>query len=128
MITDSIIEKTEVTLPQVMIDAEINQMFAQMEEDLTRAQLKMDDYLSHVKKTRDDLIKEWTPSAEKRAKLQLVLNEIAEKENVEPDKGAVDQQVSGLLEQYKEADEARVRVYVESMLQNEAVMKMLEQQ
>ena len=128
VITDSIIEKTEVTLPQVMIDAEINQMFAQMEEDLTRAQLKMDDYLSHVKKTRDDLIKEWTPSAEKRAKLQLVLNEIAEKENVEPDKGAVDQQVSGLLEQYKEADEARVRVYVESMLQNEAVMKMLEQQ
>ncbi len=125
-ITDAIIDQTLVTLPQVMIDAELNQMFAQMESDLTRAQLKIDDYLEHIKKTRDDLKKEWTPSAEKRAKLQLVLNEIAEKESITPSAGAVDSQVSALLEQYKDADEARVRIYVTSMLQNEEVMKKLE--
>lgn len=125
-ITDAIVEKTEVELPQVMIDAELNQMFAQMEEDLRRAQLTIDDYLGHIKKTREDLKKEWSPSAEKRAKLQLVLNEIAEKENVSADAGDVDQQVSMLLEQYKDADESRVRVYVASMLTNEKVLQMLE--
>lgn len=126
-ITDSIIEKTSVELPQVMIDAEINQMLAQMEEDLTRAQLKMDDYLGHIKKTKEDLIKEWTPSAEKRAKLQLVLNEIAKKENVTADPSLVDHEVSHLLEQYKDADEKRVRIYVTSVLQNEATLKKLEE-
>jgi len=125
-ITDAIIDETKVILPQVMIDAEINQMFAQMEGDLERAKLKMDDYLGHIKKTREDLKKEWTPAAEKRAKLQLVLNGIAEKENPEIDKGELDRQVLGLLEQYKDADEARVRTYIESVLQNEAVMRMLE--
>lgn len=126
-ITDSIIEKAVMELPQVMVDAEINQMYAQMEEDLTRAQLKMDDYLGHIKKTREELAKDWAPSAEKRAKLQLVLNEIAKKENILPDAGAVDHQVSTLLEHYKDADEKRVRVYVTSVLTNEEVLKRLEE-
>ncbi len=125
-ITDEIIERTTVELPQVMIDAEINQMFAQMEEDLNRAQLKMDDYLGHIKKTKEDLVKEWTPIAEKRAKLQLVLNEISKKESITPDPSMVDHEVSHLLEQYKDADENRVRVYVTSVLTNEAVLKKLE--
>ncbi|MCA9366386.1 hypothetical protein KC722_02290, partial [Candidatus Kaiserbacteria bacterium] len=60
-LTDKIIEDSTFALPQVLIDSEINQMFAQMEEDLKRANLKMDDYLSHIKKTKENLIKEWTP-------------------------------------------------------------------
>ncbi len=125
-ITDAIIEKSVMELPQVMVDAEINQMFAQMEEDLKRAQLTMEDYLGHIKKTKEDMAKEWTPSAEKRAKLQLVLNEIAKKENVTPDPSLVDHEVSALLEHYKDADEKRVRVYVTSVLTNEELMKKLE--
>ena len=126
-LTDAIIEASVLDLPKVLVDAEINQMFAQMEDDLTRAQLKIDDYLTHIKKTKEDLVKEWTPNAEKRAKLQLVLNEIAKKADVKPDEGRVDHEVSQLLEQYKDADEKRVRVYVSSVLTNDAVMKMLEE-
>lgn len=125
-ITDAITEQTSIDLPQVMIDAELNQMFAQMEDDLARAQLNMNDYLAHIKKTKEDLAKEWSPSAEKRAKLQLILNAIAKKEGVKPDAGKVDEQVSALLAQYKDADERRVRIYVESVLTNDAVMEMLE--
>lgn len=125
-ITDAIIEKTEMALPQILIDSELEQMFAQMESDLTRANLQMDDYLTHIKKTKDDLKKEWTPAAEKRAKLQLVLNEIAKKDDIKPNQGELDAQVDQLLEQYKDADEARVRVYVASVLTNEAVMQKLE--
>ena len=125
-ITDKIIEETKVELPQILIDSEIEQMFGQMNEDLERAHLKMDDYLGHIKKTKDELKAEWTPAAEKRAKLQLVLNEIAKKDNVTPDKAQLDAQVDQLLAQYKDADETRVRVYVESVMTNEAVMQMLE--
>ena len=125
-ITDAIIAGSEIDLPQVLIDSEIEQMFAQMNEDLSRANLQMDDYLQHIKKTKEDLVTEWKPAAEKRAKLQLILNEIAKKEDVHPDKAELDQQVDQLLEQYKDADENRVRIYVASVLQNEAVMKMLE--
>lgn len=126
-ITDTIIDQAEMELPQVLIDSELNQMFGQMNEDLTRANLKMDDYLAHIKKTKEEMAEEWKPAAEKRAKLQLVLNEIAKKEDVQPDKTAMDEQVAAIKEQYKDADEARVRVYVGSVLMNEAVMKLLEE-
>lgn len=127
-LTDKIIEDSQFELPQIMIDSELGQMFAQMEEDIQRAGLKMDDYLSHMKKTREDLQKEWTPTAEKRARLQLVLNEIAKTEKLEPDQEKLDHEVKHLLEHYKDADENRVRIYVASVMMNEAVMKMLEEQ
>jgi len=93
---------------------------------MKRAQITMDDYLVHIKKTKEDLVKEWTPTAEKRAKLQLVLNEIAKTENIKAIPDEVDQEVSNLLSQHEGADEARVRTYVESVLTNEEVMKKLE--
>ncbi len=125
-ITDAIIEKTEIKLPQILIDSEINQMFAQMQEDLDRSNLKMDDYLAHIKKTKDELKKEWSPAAIKRAKLQLILNEIAKQEEIVPDAEEVNVQVKELLERFKDADKHRVRLYVASVILNEAVMKSLE--
>lgn len=125
-ITDRIVDATEITLPQILIDSEINQMFAQMQEDLNKAELKMDDYLAHIKKTKEDLIEEWKPAAKKRAKLQLVLNEIAKQEELTPDPEAVNAQTKELLGRFKDADEHRVRLYVASVLLNEQVMKLLE--
>lgn len=126
-ITDSIIEASTVELPQLLIDSELGQMFAQMEEDLKRSNLKMDDYLGHIKKTKDGLKEEWTPAAEKRAKLQLILNEIAKKEKITADAKLVEEQIAEILTMYKDADQMRVRTYVISVLTNEAVMKMLEE-
>ncbi|MAZ56275.1 hypothetical protein CL653_00580 [bacterium] len=126
-LTDTIVDLAEMELPSVLIDSELNQMTLQMEEDIKRAGMNFDEYLTHIKKTKEEMLKEWRPAAEKRAKLQLVLNEIAKAENIKPDDDALNTQVNQLLEQYKEADEMRVRVYVASVLQNEAVIKMLEE-
>lgn len=124
-LTDKIIDETTVILPRILLDSEINQMFAQMEDDLKRADLKMDDYLAHIKKTRDDLRNDWLPTAEKRAKLQLVLNEIARTEKLTPDINEVNEQTKQLMERFKDADEHRVRLYVASVILNELVMKKL---
>lgn len=126
-ITDEIIEASKIELPEILIESELNQMFAQMEDDLKRSNLKMDEYLAHIKKTKEELRKDWSPAAEKRAKLQLILNEIAKKEKIVADEKLVENQVKELLNHYKDADEIRVRTYVSSILQNEAVMKNLEE-
>lgn len=125
-ITDAIVEATDITLPKILIESELNQMFAQMQEDLDRAFLKMDDYLTHIQKTKEDLAKEWEPAAVKRAKLQLVLNEIAKAEKLTPDMEQVEAETQTLLERFKDADPYRVRIYVASVLVNEEVMKKLE--
>lgn len=125
-LTDAIIDSSQIELPQILVDAEIGQMFAQMEEDLRRSNLKMDDYLAHIKKTKAALAKEWTPAAEKRAKLQLILNEIAKKDGLKPDEEKLKEQTKALLQNYKDADPARVFAYVATILTNEAVLQKLE--
>lgn len=125
-LTDAITDETKITLPRIMIESELDQMIAQMKEDLERANLKFDDYLTHIKKSKEDLLKEWEPVAEKRAKLQMVLNEIAKVEKMVPDKDKVDEQTKVLMERFKDADEHRVRLYVASVLMNEDVMQLLE--
>jgi len=127
-LTDTIVSGATMELPAILVESELNQMFGQMEADLEQANLKMDDYLTHIKKTREDLKTEWTPAAEKRAKLQLVLNEIAKREAVKLDEAQLKTQVDQLVSQYKDADPHRVAVYVATMMQNEAVMQMLESQ
>jgi len=125
-VTDKIVDATEIALPKILIESEISQMFSQMQEDLDRAGLKMDDYLTHIKKTREDMEKEWEPAAVKRAKLQLILNEIAKAEKINPDMERVEEQTKVLMERFKDADGYRVRIYVASVLLNEEVMKKLE--
>jgi trigger factor len=124
-ITDAIVGNASIDLPDVLVESELAQMFGEMESDIARAGLTVEDYFVHIKKTKEELFAEWRPAAEKRAKLQLVLNEIAAKESIVPDEARVAAEMSSLLSRFKDADPKRVKVYVETMLTNEAVMGML---
>ncbi len=125
-IIEKILEDTKVTLPKVMIESELHKMHAQFEDDITRAGLKVEDYLKHLKKTPEDLKKEWIPDAEKRAKVQIIITKIALDEKIEADKEVVKKEVDNLLKTYKDATEERTRAYVEMMLTNEKVFEWLE--
>lgn len=125
-IADAISEKTKVELPDIMIESELNRNEAQFKADIERMGLKIEDYLSHAKKTIDDLRIEWRPHAEKKAKLQLILNAIAEKENLHPSKEEVKNEVDHILEHYKDADRERAEAYAETVLTNEKVFRWLE--
>ncbi len=125
---ESIVEKTDIKLPQAIIDDELNRMFGQFESDITGMGLKTEDYLKHIKKTSEDLRKDWIPDAEKRAKLNLILGQIAKEEKIEADKEAVDVEVKALTERFNDVDPLRVRAYVEHSLTIEKVIQFLESQ
>ncbi len=125
-IVDKIIGEMKVELPDVLLHGELHRMMAQLEGDVSRAGFSFEDYLKHAGKSREDLEKEWAPQAEKRAKTQLALLEIAKKEGLKPDKAKTEESVKQLMAQYKDADEKRVRAYVEEVLLNEAALEYLE--
>jgi len=127
-IIEKILEGTKVSMPKVMIESELKKMQAQFEDDIARAGLKVEDYLKHLKKTPEDLAKEWAPDAEKRAKVQLIITKIALEEKIEADAEVVKREVENLLKTYKDATEERTKAYVEMMLTNEKVFEWLENQ
>ena len=127
-IIEKIMADTKVTIPKILVESELRKMYAQFEDDITRAGLKVEDYLKHLKKTPEDLKKDWTPDAEKRAKVQLIITKIALDEKIEADPEVVKKEVENLLKTYKDATEDRARAYVEMMLTNEKVFEWLENQ
>jgi FKBP-type peptidyl-prolyl cis-trans isomerase (trigger factor) len=127
-IIEGILEDTKVVMPKVLVESELRKMHAQFEDDIARAGLKVEDYLKHLKKTPEDLKKEWAPDAEKRAKVQLIITKIALDEKIEADPEIVKKEVENLLKTYKDATEDRTRAYVEMMLTNEKVFEWLENQ
>jgi FKBP-type peptidyl-prolyl cis-trans isomerase (trigger factor) len=88
----------------------------------------MEDYLKQAGKTGDELLKEWRPHAENRAKMQLLLNRIATNEELFPKKEDVDHHVHHILEDNPKADRARAEIYVETQLANASVFEFLEKQ
>jgi FKBP-type peptidyl-prolyl cis-trans isomerase (trigger factor) len=62
---------------------------------------------------------------EKRAKIQLMIFDIANKENIKPTAEEIDAETVKILTQYKDADEKNVRVYAEQVLINEKVLEFL---
>jgi len=125
-IADAVSEKVSIELPDVMIESELGRSEAQFKADIERMGLKMDDYLNHAKKTIEDLRGEWRPHAEKKAKLQLILNEIALKEKLHPTQEEINMEVDHILEHYKDADRERAATYAETVLMNEKVFEWLE--
>lgn len=125
-ISEAVIEKSKIPLPQLFVDVELDKMIGELRGRIEQMGLSFEDYLNHSKKTEEDLRNDSKEEAEKRAKLQLVLNEIVKKEEIKPDEEKVEKEVNHVLEHYKDADKDRAKVYVESLLTNEAVFNLLE--
>jgi trigger factor len=125
---ERIVEKATIPLPKILTDGELEKMVGQFKDDIARAGVSFDAYLARIKKTEEDLRKEWRPDAEKRARIQLSLNEIAKEEKLSPASEDVDRDVAHLREHYKTADPDHIRVYVMTILTNEKVLAFLESQ
>ena len=127
-IADAIAAGTTVDIPKVMIESELDRTQAQFSADVERMGVKLEDYLKHAKKTIEEVRKEWLPHAEKKAKLQLVLNEISKKENIHPTAAEIETEVDHIVAHYKDADRGHAAVYAETVLTNEKVFEFLEKQ
>lgn len=125
-ISDALIETTTVEIPDLLIDSEARRIEAQFTDDITRMGVKIEDYLNHAKKTIEEIRKEWRPSAEKKAKLQLILNEIINVEKITVDPKEVEEEVGHILAHYKDANKEHAYTYAETVLTNEKVFQFLE--
>ena len=125
-IADAISDKSTVELPDIIVESELNRTEAQFRADIERMSVKLEDYLQHAKKTLEEIRVEWRPHAEKKAKLQIILNEIAKAEKIVPAKEEVEAEVNHIVEHYADADRERATAYAETVLTNEKVFKFLE--
>ena len=125
-IIDALLEKIQVEIPRIFVESELEKIMAQMHEDIGRMGLKFEDYLKHAQKTEEAVREEFREQAKKRAKLQLVLNKIADIEKIEAEKDAIEGETKHALEHFPQANPELVKIHIETVLKNEKVLQLLE--
>ncbi len=125
-IIEEITKVTEIKIPKLLIDSELDRMIAQFKDDVLKQNLVWGEYLKSINKTEDDIRAEWMEKAIARSKAELIMLKIAEKEKLEPSKDDLENEVKHLLSHHKDADPMRVRVYVYQQLKNQKVFEFLE--
>jgi len=126
-IMEKIIEGTDVTLPKILIDQELERMLGEFKSRIESMKMNFEEYLSHLKKTEDELKEEWVEDAKKRTKMNLILPKIGAEENIKADEKEVEKEVSHLKEHHPDIDAEHAKIYVTNVLSNEEVFKFLEQ-
>ncbi len=92
-IIDEIIKNMEVTIPECMIESELDEIVKDMSNQLMYQGIKMDDYLKYTNSTMDDIRKAQRGQAEKSVKVRLALQEIIKLEKLDVTKEDVDAKI-----------------------------------
>lgn len=124
---DALVEKTDVEVPEILTEIELDKMLARLRSDIERSGFTMDAYLKELKKQESDIRAEWKDDATKRAKMVLIVDAIWKAENMSYDETVIENEVKNLISLYPDADPLNLTEYVRDMVRNQQVFKFLEE-
>ena len=125
-------EEIKQDMPKFLVEAEKDKMAEEMKRNIAQMGLKWDDYLKHIKKTEEELKKDWEKDAVKRVKYSLILDQMAEQEKIEIPAEELEKEAAAMIEYHKnlgqDLDKERVKHYLSGIMRNEKLFQMLENQ
>lgn len=130
-----IIEDTKFSdLPEEIVQNELKNMLAELEQSVVRQGGKFEDYLDNLKKDRAALMLEMAPNAVKRIKSALVIRELAVIEKITPTEKEIHDKIDEIKKQHASNKEVQKMVaepgyhtYLANILTNEKVITKLKE-
>ena len=105
---DKIIENAQMDIPEAMLETQCRQMLDDFSRRMQSQGLSMDQYFQFTGMTAEKMMEDMKPQALKRIQTRLVLEKVAEVENIQPTEEEVDEEISKMAEAYKmEADKLK---------------------
>lgn len=121
------VEASKIDLPEVMVEKEIDVMIRDLEQRLQYQGLTLDQYMEFTGSSMDKMRDYMKENADKKVRADLVLNAIAEKENIEASEEEIKERASEVAKMYSaQADEKMIDMLVKtqgSMIANDIVIK-----
>jgi trigger factor len=87
-------------IPAVLLTAEKQKMFNELKHDLEHRGIEMEKYLLDIKKTEDEIFRDFAEGADKRVKASLVARQVALDNNIKVDKAEVDKEIEMIRTTY----------------------------
>ena len=124
---DKVIENAQMEIPEAMIDTQCRQMMDDFARRMQSQGLSMEQYFQFTGQSAEKMMEDMKPQALKRIQTRLVLEKIAEVENIQPTEDEVNEEISKMAEMYKmEADKLKELIgenEMEQMKKDMAVQK-----
>ena len=121
------IENAQMDIPEAMIETQTRQMLDDFARRMQSQGLSMEQYFQFTGQSVDKMMEDMKPQALKRIQTRLVLEKIAEVENIQPTEEEVNEEISKMAEMYKmEADKLKELIgenEMEQMKKDMAVQK-----
>lgn len=105
---DKVIENAQMEIPDAMINTQVRQMTDDFARRMQAQGLSMEQYFQFTGLTMEKMNEDMKPQALKRIQTRLVLEKIAEVENIQPTEEQVEEEIKKMAEMYKmEADKLK---------------------
>ncbi len=130
-LADEVIKGTKVDVPELLVEEELNFMLKELEGNVLQSGMEFEQFLKNSKTSKEELRVKYRENAVKRAKWNLVVREIAQKEKMEADEKELQEKMEQTLKAYPEKEKAKVnmdrfREYMKEMIVTEKVFALLE--
>lgn len=134
---DTLVKKSSFTeVPEILIKEEVRRMFEELRRDIEGRGGKMEDYLSSLKKSADELRIELVPRAIDRVQTAVYIRQVAKDNNLNPEEKEIDAEIDRLLASVPEDDKdtrahvssPEYRDYVATMMRNRRSIEFLKKQ
>lgn len=123
-ILDVLIENTDVTIPQAMIETKIDDNIRDFSYSMQMQGLSVDQYMQYANLTPEALRENYKEQSEKQVKLRLALEKIAAVEGLEPTDEDVENQLKEYAEMYSmDVDKVKAAIPVEELKKDLRVKK-----
>lgn len=96
-----VVENASMEIPDKMIDAQAENMVQDMARRMQSQGLSLDMYLKYTGMTVEQMKEQARPDAEKRIRTRLVLEAVAQAENIQISDEKVDEEIAKMAEAYK---------------------------
>ena len=105
---DKAIENAQMDIPEAMLMTQCRQMLDDFSRRMQSQGLSMDQYFQFTGMTAEKMMEDMKPQALKRIQTRLVLEKVAEVENIQPTEEEVNEEIAKMAEAYKmEADKLK---------------------
>ena len=124
---DKAIENAQMDIPELMTKTECRQMMDDFSRRMQQQGLSMEQYFQFTGQSMDKMMEDMKPQALKRIQTRLVLEKVAEAENIQPSEEEITEEIQKMADAYKmEADKIREAIGesgLEQMKKDIAVQK-----
>lgn len=121
----AILKTAKLTIPNILIEQEVNRLLGQMLDELKSLGMNLESYLSSRGKTAEQMREEYKSKAENDLKLEFILRKIADEQKITVEQKDIEQALSTIKDPKQKEQIAQNPYFLASVIRQQKTLDFL---